>query len=307
MAKVITIEAATEWELLSEGVLQTILWALETGQVVFFPYLAFPLVSAEALLFAAATAAVAKNISFDAQTGRLGGIRDTAPRASALHHALSAFAQFSRRMLVRLLPSYEAGLVTGRTSFRPAEIAGRDTSWRKDDTRLHVDSFPATPVHGRRILRFFTNVDPQGKPRCWRIGEPFPDVAARFLPYLRAPVPGCAELMHALHITKTRRSAYDSYMLQLHDRMKSDLDYQARAEQTYFGFPPGSSWMVYTDLVSHAAMSGQHAFEQTFYLPVERMNDPSQSPLRILERMTGKRLVEEEAERGLEVAEAQPH
>jgi len=42
------------------------------GQVVFFPYLAFP-VSAEALLFAAATAAVAKNISFDAQTGRLSG------------------------------------------------------------------------------------------------------------------------------------------------------------------------------------------------------------------------------------------
>jgi len=305
MAKVTTIEAVNEWELLSEGVLQTILWALETGQVVFFPYLALPLVSVDALLLAAATAAVAKNISLEPGTGRLGGIRETAPRASALYNALSAFAQFSRRMLLRLLPSYEPGLVTGRTSFRPAEIAGRTTSWRKDDTRLHVDSFPSTPVYGRRILRFFTNVNPDGKPRCWRIGESFPKVAERFLPSLHAPLPGSSELLHALHITKTRRSAYDSYMLQLHDRMKSDLDYQTRADQVYFGFPPGSSWMVYTDVVSHAAMSGQYAFEQTFYLPVERMNDPAQSPLRILERMTGRPLVGRDEERELEIVQPQ--
>ena len=37
-------------------------------------------------------------------------------------------------------------------------------------------------------------------------------------------------------------------------------------------------------------MSGQHSLDQTFYLPVEAMNDPSRSSLRILERLTGKAL-----------------
>jgi len=30
--------------------------------------------------------------------------------------------------------------------------------------------------------------------------------------------------------------------------------------------------------------------DQTFYLPVEAMNDPARSPLRILERLTGEAL-----------------
>ena len=30
------------------------------------------------------------------------------------------------------------------TFFRPAEVAGRLTTWRKDDTRLHIDAFPAS-------------------------------------------------------------------------------------------------------------------------------------------------------------------
>jgi hypothetical protein len=37
-------------------------------------------------------------------------------------------------------------------------------------------------------------------------------------------------------------------------------------------------------------LSGQFAFEQTFYLPVEAMRDPERSPLRVLERLVGKSL-----------------
>jgi hypothetical protein len=37
-------------------------------------------------------------------------------------------------------------------------------------------------------------------------------------------------------------------------------------------------------------MSGQFAFEQTFYLPVNAMKDPERSPLRVLERLTGRTL-----------------
>ena len=91
---------------------------------------------------------------------------------------------------MRACPRYASRLTRGRTSFRPVEIAGRASSWRKDDTRLHVDAFPATPVHGRRILRVFANVNPYGKPRSWRVGDGFGAVADYFAPKLRLPLPG---------------------------------------------------------------------------------------------------------------------
>ena len=62
---------------------------------------------------------------------------------------MQRFAASSRALLRNLLPRYETGLLQARTSFRPVEIAGRPTSWRKDDTRLHVDSFSSSPVQGK--------------------------------------------------------------------------------------------------------------------------------------------------------------
>lgn len=264
--------------------------ALEAGQVLIFPELAFML-SMQVLLLIGTAAAVAKNLSFDVATGRVKGVKADDPAHALLRDTLAAFAQFSRQVVIQLLPRYEGALEMGRTSYRPAEIAGRRTSWRKDDTRLHVDSFPSTPVHGRRILRFFSNVNPEGKPRHWRVGEPLPQVAHRFLPRLRRPFPYSDVVLAALHATKSRRTLYDHYMLQMHDAMKRDADYQARAAQAEYDFPAGCSWMVYTDVVPHAAMSGQHAFEQTFYLPVDHMHDPSKSPQRVLESMLERPLV----------------
>ena len=55
-------------------------------------------------------------------------------------------------------------------------------------------------------------------------------------------------------------------------------------------FPPGSTWMVFTDQVSHAAMSGQHALEQTFTLEVDGMAEPEHAPVRVLERLKGRKL-----------------
>jgi hypothetical protein len=42
-------------------------------------------------------------------------------------------------------------------------------------------------------------------------------------------------------------------------------------------------------------MSGQFMLEQTFHLPLAAMADPAKSPLRVLERVVGRRLVEGEA------------
>jgi hypothetical protein len=79
-------------------------------------------------------------------------------------------------------------------------------------------------------------------------------------------------------------------MLQLHDRMKADSDYQSQADQTTYDFPAGGTWMTFTDQVSHAATAGQYVLEQTFYLPVASMMNQSKSPLRVLECLTGQRL-----------------
>ena len=90
---------------------------------------------------------------------------------------------------------------------------------------------------------------------------------------------------------RSRRSAYDALMLQLHDRMKADLEYQTKAPQTAIDFPAGSTWIAFTDRVSHAAIAGQYQLEQTFLLPVDAMEQPERSPLRFLERMKQRALV----------------
>jgi hypothetical protein len=264
--------------------------ALEDERVLFFPNLKFEIGPQEKQFLNPAIVSGAKNVVFNIATGKLGGCRRDGPEAEQVAAMLKRFAESARATLENLLPAYRNKLVLGRTSLRPVEIANRVTSWRKDDTRLHVDSFPSTPLQGRRILRLFSNVNPDGKPRSWRLGEAFEDAAKHFAPRLRPPFPGSAAALQLLRITRGRRAAYDHYMLQLHDRMKADLDYQRSSRQSHFDFPAGATWIAFTDQIPHAAVAGQHQLEQTFYLRVEDMVDPGRSPLRTLEKLMGSKL-----------------
>ncbi len=263
---------------------------LECGDVLFFPNLPFAVERDEALLFSPAILSSAKNASFDPTSGRTGGTTLEGVDRERLSRLMSRFSDQAVSLVDGILPAYRGRLERARASFRPAEIAGRTTSWRKDDTRLHVDSFPASPVQGRRILRVFSNVNPAGRPRSWRVGENFEALARRFAPSLSLPWPGQATVLRAFGVTKSIRTAYDTLMLQLHDRMKEDEGYQQSAPQTAFDFPSGTTWAVFTDEVSHAAMAGQYQLEQTFLLSVDAMLDAARSPLRILERLKGRSL-----------------
>ncbi|RYF44391.1 MAG: 3-deoxy-D-manno-oct-2-ulosonic acid (Kdo) hydroxylase, partial [Comamonadaceae bacterium] len=178
-----------------------------------------------------------------------------------------------------------------RASYRPAHVETRVQSWRADDKRLHVDSFPSRPNYGERILRVFTNVNPDGAPRVWRVGEPFEDLARRFLPRAKPYSRWQAKLLRTLRVTKSFRSEYDHLMLQLHDGMKSDLDYQKTSPQEMAKFPPGSVWVCFSDQTSHAVMAGQYMLEQTLHLPAASQYNPEASPLAILSRLTGRTLV----------------
>ncbi len=266
--------------------------ALESGKVVFFPHLAFTLTESEKrFLNPDIVNPKSKNISYDIGNDRFAGSLLTGEDALELKEMVKRFAIASRKFLVQLIPHYEKTLVQAKTSFRPVEIFGRKSSYKKDDTRLHVDSFPSSPTQGKRILRLFSNVHPGTKPRVWHIGEPFEDVVKKMAPRARRPLCGEAALLQFLRITKSYRTPYDHYMLQMHDAMKYDMDYQKNVPQEEMLFPPGSSWMVYTDQASHAAMSGQHVLEQTFHLPVSGLKNPHKSPLKVLEKYLNRALV----------------
>jgi hypothetical protein len=204
---------------------------------------------------------------------------------------MGRFAAFAGHVVVGLVPAYARHLEPGRTSFRPVEITGRMSSNLKDDARLHVDAFPSQPLAGRRILRVFANINPDAKPRHWLMGEPFETMAARFLPQVRRYSPLQAHLLAAVGITRRRRTAYDHLMLGLHDAAKRDDRYQAAAPQRAIAFPAGSTWVCFTDRVMHAALAGQFALEQTFYLDPAALTAPALAPLEVLRQMTSRNLI----------------
>lgn len=252
--------------------------ALELGRVLFFPEVAFE-VRDQALMTPAILDGKHKNISYHYKTQKLGGFNK---KVQDLDHQLTplmqAYAQFAYDLVQKALPTYVPHLQWGRTSFRPAQISNRAMSKRKDDRRLHVDAFPATPVNGLRLLRVFCNVNPHGEPRVWNTGEPFNQVLQRYASSMKPYSLLKARVLKLVKATKTLRSSYDHYMLQLHDQMKLDDNYQATVEKSHIAFPAQSAWIVYTDQVSHAALSGQYLLEQTFYLPVEHLMDVKTSP-----------------------------
>jgi hypothetical protein len=177
-----------------------------------------------------------------------------------------------------------------RTSFRPVQVKDRRYSKISDDRLLHIDAFPSRPMRGRRILRFFANVAPDGA-RHWQVGEPFEDFARAFLPRVGPHPPGKSWLYDKLGVTRGRRSLYDELMLSLHDASKRDDDFQKNSPHQRIEFPAGSCWLVFTDQVLHAALGGEFALEQTFHLDVSEMGEPARSPVKVLERLSGRSLV----------------
>jgi hypothetical protein len=265
--------------------------ALEAGRVLYFPRLAFAMSAAEQrFLDPAIRDPKVRNISLDAD-GRLKGALGDAASQRELAAMIARFRAQASGLIAELAPAYVAGLRLAPTSFRPAQVEGRAQSWRADDRRLHVDAFPSRPNRGERILRVFANLNPHGQPRVWRVGEPFGDVAARFVPRATPYSAWQAKLLAALGVTKSLRSEYDHLMLQIHDGMKSDADYQRDAPQVSMDFAAGSVWVCYSDQASHAVMSGQFMMEQTFHLPVAQLYDAQAHPLAILARLTGRPLI----------------
>jgi 3-deoxy-D-manno-octulosonic acid hydroxylase-like protein len=262
---------------------------LEGGGVLVLPCLAFDLMPDERRFLSPAWSDErAKNISLEGAT--LKGARGAAADLDALARMVARFAVRAGELVGALFPRYAPYVKRARTSYRPHTAAGRALSWRKDDSRLHIDAFPSRPNHGERILRVFSNIS-ETEDRVWRVGEEFMAMATTFLPRIRSQLPLTPVLLAALHVTKGKRSEYDHLMLGLHDRAKADLSYQRDCPQQTVRFSPGTTWLCFSDQVMHAAVSGQYMLEQTIHLPVAALYNPQSSPLAILERLCGRRLL----------------
>jgi hypothetical protein len=233
-----------------------------------------------------------KNSSYNPKTGAVDGVMTGQTSVEALRELMDRYAEWATDLVSSFFPQYGDALEVGRTSLRRRSVQDDPPlSRRKDDRSLHLDAFTSQPVSGRRILRVFCNIDPLGGDREWAIAEGgFEDFAERFRHRSRRLLPGEAQVLRGLSLTKCLRTHYDQIMLGMHDAAKRDRDYQRSAPRRYVSFPSGATWLAFTDQTPHAAVSGHCALEQTFYVPVESLADPASSPLRILERLWGAAL-----------------
>lgn len=298
-------EVSTKAPILSLGITKweadtsdhdNIVSSLERGEVLYFPELPFVLQSDEAeLLDPALVSPKRKNIMYQTDKDTIRGVAEevSAEKQALLKGLLKRYSEASLKLITDLIPEYKGKLHSPMNTLRLNAIDewSDSHSFRKDDRRLHVDAFPSRPLHGKRIIRIFNNINPNGVPRKWRVGEAFPDLAKRLLPGVKSYSSLGATLLDSLKITKSRRTHYDHIMLQFHDMMKEDQNYQDNGVQWDVNFMPGSTWICFSDQTPHAAMSGQFMLEQTFQLDVEDMIDSEQSPLKILEKMVGKPLL----------------
>lgn len=246
-----------------------------------------------------------KNVAYRTHEDRLTGFAgENASDAERTRAIMKAYSASATRLLSVLLSPYKENWKLDYASYRPLEEDGRDLSLHKRNDLLHTDAFPSRPTNGDRILRFFTNINPS-IPRKWMTTSPFDKLAEQFagksggcpLPKplgasaLHDTLRGIKQAAKSTGLPVTVRSPYDEFMLRFHNFLKENGEFQKNCPKEYWDFPPNTCWMVYTDMTSHAVLSGQYALEQTYIISREAMVTPEKAPVRILEKMVGAALV----------------
>ncbi|GAC1341825.1 MAG: Kdo hydroxylase family protein [Isosphaeraceae bacterium] len=246
---------------------------LETGDILYFPKSPFELSDDDkAFLLRQKQAAPSlhKNISYRPARDRLKGA-DSNDRAR-MREIMKGYSDRAISFMASFFPGYAKDWKIDFASFRPIEEQGRETSLRSRNDLLHVDSFPSRPSQGDRLLRFFTNVNPE-RPRVWITSDTFEALANRFAAEVGIPERPDAKskfrsqalrVLSSIGLPVVDRPPYDRFMLRFHHFLKENAAFQRDCPKDRWEFPPGSSWIVFTDTASHACLSGQFALEQTF-------------------------------------------
>jgi hypothetical protein len=267
--------------------------SLEQGRILLFgrPPFELPLVERALLLSQRQTRSrYHKNIAYRPAQDRVTGFARGAD-AGRLRDALRLYSRRATEFAAWLLPRYARTWRLDLASFRPEEEEGRALPARSRNDLIHVDAFPTRPTRGDRILRLFTNVNP-AEPRVWLSGGTFEEIAPRFAPKAlvdHARREGIGDRLrrfaHAAGLKVPVRSPYDRFMLSFHHYLKESAAFQEGAEKSRLEFPAGATWMVFTDMVSHAVLKGRYALEQTFVVARGSLVLPEKAPIAILERI----------------------
>jgi hypothetical protein len=280
---------------------------LERGRIVYFPEspVAFPEdADLEFLRNDLPRFLHRKNISFHPEQDRvvgIGGSRDLRRRSLEI---LRAHSRRVQDFLSEAIAPLARDWTVATSSFRPHQERGRALPVHASNERVHVDAGAYGATHGNRILRFFMNANPR-EDRVWITKGTFPEVYRRYgrsaeiVPSGSRPrtlTEGLGNrvysevlkgLSHAgLSFARLAdTSPYDRLMRRFHNFMKDSPEFQGSAEgHQQFAFPPGSAWMVFTDMVTHACLSGQHAFIDTFIVPLANCGHPELAPFTILQK-----------------------
>ncbi len=77
--------------------------------------------------------------------------------------------------------------------------------------------------------------------------------------------------LHKAGVRVIDRSPLDVFMEHFSRRMKANDEWRKRTTEYSFEFPPGATWIVFTDVLPHAVVQGGIALEQTVIVPRECM------------------------------------
>lgn len=274
---------------------------LESGKILFFPELPFDLPSADREFLLSqpwSELRLHKNVSYRPDEDILRGVAGDSATIDRVQSILRNYSAHVLQFAADFLAPYARKWVTDFSSFRPLEEQGRDLPLHKRNDLLHVDAFPSRPTRGGRILRIFTNLNPS-KMRVWNTTGAFDALAERYAAEAGlekfASASGLSRAVQGLAgkfgMRGADRTPYDAFMLRFHDYLKENSEFQTSYPKHRLEFPPLATWLVFTDGVAHAAMSGQYALEQTLLIPPGALVAPEAAPYRILERIAGKSLV----------------
>jgi hypothetical protein len=277
---------------------------LEQGDILFFADGGFEIPAAirTALMGATQDArSFHKNIAYKPNRDEISGLADRR-EAEAIREPMRQYSRCALDFMTRILPEYARAWKVDYASFRSIEERGRELPLTRRNDLLHVDAFPTRPVFGNLILRCFTNVNAH-QSREWVTSEPFARLAGQQAQKagLESFANAAGSTLHRLRRDATRklseagvpvvdRSPYDAFMLHFHDWLKANEEYQRDCPKFRFELPPGSTWLVFTDMVPHAVLSGRLALEQTVIVARGSLKDPEQAPSAILERIAGRSL-----------------
>jgi hypothetical protein len=275
---------------------------LETGNVLFFPKTPFSFAEESQEFLRQlnfSRGAIHKNVAYRPAIDKVTGVDAGSDQMERLRQVMRDYSRTVVAFTAELLPEYAPAWKLDYASFRPVEEENRNLPVNKRNDLIHTDAFPSRPTNGDLILRVFTNIHPS-KTRNWITTHPFRilaekyahDAGLRKIATSSGPLRyQWARMLKSLGLPVVPRSAYDRFMLHFHEYLKRNEDFQENCPKYRFNFPPGSTWLTFTDVVPHSVHSGQHALEQTFIISRRSMARSDDSPVSILERICGKPLL----------------